>query len=158
MCKYLLKFTKYILPSSKDWTGVGLLSYRNVYMCPTSISRENIQVVLSIELILKSWTQLQQRLTIKDPPVMRVFWAFAKKPDPDCWTCQPLVTAKNIFVSVTHRRILFWICISRVGLHYGITRGEWISIRMSYGSNHRSGDRSGNLAFMGSLINDDDLV
>jgi HD superfamily phosphohydrolase len=82
MSKYLLKFIKYILPSSKDWTGVGLLSYRDVYLHSTSISRENI--VLSIELVLKSQTQLQQRLTIKEPPVMRIFWAFAKKPDLDC--------------------------------------------------------------------------
>jgi hypothetical protein len=49
MSKHLLKFIKYILPSSKDWTGVGLLSYRDVYLHSTSISR-----VLSIELVLKS--------------------------------------------------------------------------------------------------------
>jgi hypothetical protein len=74
MCKYLLKFLKYILPSSKDWTGVGLLSYRDDSLYSTSISRENmdIQVVLSIELVLKSQTQLQQRLTIKEPPLMKV--------------------------------------------------------------------------------------
>ena len=29
---------------------------------------------------------------------------------------------------------------------------------MSYGSNRQSGDRSRNLAFMGSLINHDDLI
>jgi hypothetical protein len=85
MSKYLLKFIKYILPSSKDWTGVGLLSYRDVYLHSTSISRENIDIVLSIELALKSQTQLQQRLTtVNEPPVTRIFWAFVKKPDPDC--------------------------------------------------------------------------
>jgi hypothetical protein len=85
MSKYLLKFIKYILPSSKDWTGVGPLSYRDVYLHSTSISRENIDIVLSIELVLKSQTQLHQRLTtVKEPPVMTGFWAFAKKPDPDC--------------------------------------------------------------------------
>ena len=52
-------------------------------MHTTSISRENIDVILSIELVINQ-TQLQLRLTIiKEPPVMRVFWAFAKKPDLD---------------------------------------------------------------------------
>ena len=87
MSKYLLKFLKYILPSSKDWTGVGLLNYRDVYLHSTSItgSRENIDIVLSIELVLKSQTQPQQKLTnIKELSVMSVFWAFAKKPELDC--------------------------------------------------------------------------
>ena len=87
MTKYLLKFIEYILPSSKDWTGVGLLSYRDGYLHVTSISRENIDIVLYIELELKSRTQpqrRQRRLTIKEPPVTRVFLAFAKKPDLDC--------------------------------------------------------------------------
>jgi hypothetical protein len=83
MSKYLLKFIKYILSSSKDWTGVGLLSYRDVHPHSTSsISRGSI--VLFIGLILKSKTQLQQRLTIKLQPVIRVFLAFGKKPDKDC--------------------------------------------------------------------------
>ena len=51
MSKYLLKFLNYILPSGKDWTRVGLLRYRDVYLHSTIISRENI---LSIELVLKS--------------------------------------------------------------------------------------------------------
>ena len=46
MSKYHLKFIKYILPSSKDWAGVGLLSYRDVYLHSASISRENIETVL----------------------------------------------------------------------------------------------------------------
>ena len=78
MSKYLLKFIKYILPSSKDWTGVGHLSY---YLHSNSIRRENI---LSIELVLKSQTQLQQRLTIKLPPEMKIFWALTGKPNLDC--------------------------------------------------------------------------
>ena len=82
MSKYLVKFIKYILTSSKDWAGVGLLSYRDVYMHSTSISKD---IVLCIELVLKSWTQLQQKLTtVKEPPVIRVFCAFEKKPDLDC--------------------------------------------------------------------------
>jgi hypothetical protein len=41
----------------------------------------DIQVVLSIELVLKSQTQLQQRLTIKEPPVMgTVMVLFLPKP------------------------------------------------------------------------------
>ena len=52
--KYHLKFIKYILPSSKEWTGVGLLNYRNVYLLSTSISGEDIDIILSIELVLKS--------------------------------------------------------------------------------------------------------
>ena len=81
MSKYLLKFIKYIFPSSKDRTGVGLLSYRDVNLRFTSIIRG---IILSIELVLKSETQPQQRLTIKVPPVMRIFWAFARKPNLDC--------------------------------------------------------------------------
>ena len=122
MSKYLLKFIKYILLSSKDWTRVGNLSYRDVFVHSTSISRENI---LSIELVLKSHTPLQQRLTIKVPPVMWIFWAFTKKSNLDCWAWWSSMTDENIFVSVTHREILFWICISQVGLHFGIRRGEW---------------------------------
>ena len=76
MGKYRLKFIKYISVSCKDWTGEWLLSYRDY----TSISRENI---LSIELVLDQ-TQLHQKLTIKVPPVMRMFWAFVKIPDVDC--------------------------------------------------------------------------
>ena len=50
-------------------------------MHSTSISRKNS---LFIELVPKSQTQLQKRLTIKVPPVMRIFWAFARRPDLDC--------------------------------------------------------------------------
>ena len=84
MTKYLLKFIKYILPSGKDWTGFGLLGHRDVYLHSTSIRRKIIDIVLSIELELKSRRNHKQRLTIKEPPVTRVFWAFAKKPDTDC--------------------------------------------------------------------------
>ena len=55
MSKYLLKFIKYILLSSKDWTAVRLLSNRDVHLCSTSISRVNIDI-LYIELVLKSDT------------------------------------------------------------------------------------------------------
>ena len=58
MDKYLLKFIKYILPSSKEWAGVGLLSYINVHLHSTSISRENIDIVLYIKLVLKSDTTI----------------------------------------------------------------------------------------------------
>ena len=95
MTKYLLKFIKYILPSGKDWTGVRLLRYRDVYLNSTSTSRENIDIVLSIELELKSQTQLQQRLTTKVLSMMRVFWAFARIPDADCMACWSSVMAKN---------------------------------------------------------------
>ena len=97
MSKYLLKFIKYIFPSSEDWTGVGHLSYRDVYLHHTSISRVDI---LSIELVLKLQTQLQQRLTTKVPSVMWIFRTFGRKPNIDCWACWSSVTAKNIFVPV----------------------------------------------------------
>jgi hypothetical protein len=85
MSKYLLKFAKHILPSSKNWTGVGLLSYRDVYLCSTT-SRKDMDIVLYIVLVLKSQKQLQERLTTneKEPPAIKVFWAFAKKPELDC--------------------------------------------------------------------------
>ena len=57
------------------------MNYRDVFLHFTSISKNN---VLYIELVLKSQTQLQQRLTIKVPPVTRIFWAFGKIPDIDC--------------------------------------------------------------------------
>ena len=50
MSKYLLKLIKYILSSSKEWTGVGHLNYREVYLLFTSNGREDIDVILSIEL------------------------------------------------------------------------------------------------------------
>ena len=84
MTKYLLKIIKYILLSSKDWARVRLLSYRDVYVHSTSIIWENIDIVLSIKLALRLQIQLQQRLTVKELPMMRVFWAFAKKPDLGC--------------------------------------------------------------------------
>ena len=59
------------------------MSYKDVCLLFTSIRRENI--VLYIELVLKIQTQLQQKLTmVKEPPVISVFCAFAKKPDLDC--------------------------------------------------------------------------
>jgi hypothetical protein len=83
MSEYLLKSIKYILPSSKDWTGVGILSHGNVYLHSTSISGDFI--VLSIKLVIKSQTQLGERHTsIKEPPLMTKFWAFGKNPDIDC--------------------------------------------------------------------------
>ena len=72
MGKYLPKLIKYILPSSKDWTGVGHLSYIDVDLRFTSID-----IVLYVELVLKLPTQLQKRLTIKVPPLMVMFWVFA---------------------------------------------------------------------------------
>ena len=60
------------------------MSYRDLYLYSTSISRENIDIVLSIKLVLRSQIQLQESLTVKELPMMRVFWAFAKKPDLDC--------------------------------------------------------------------------
>ena len=139
MSKYLLKFIKYILSSSKDWTGVGHLNYRD----STIISRNNI---LSIESVLKNQTQLQPRRTIKVPAVMKV------------WACWSLVTAKIIFVSETHRGILIWICIPQLGLRYGIRGREWNFLRMGHRSIRQSEDRIRNSAFTGSLINNDDLV
>ena len=52
--KYHLKFIKYILPSSKEWTGVGLLNYRDVCLLSASISRENIEIILSVESVPES--------------------------------------------------------------------------------------------------------
>ena len=60
MGKYLLKLIRYILPSSKKWAGIGLLSYIYVHLHSTSISRENIDIVLSIELVLKSDTTISK--------------------------------------------------------------------------------------------------
>ena len=62
MSKYLLKFIKYILSSSKDWTGVGLLSYRDVYLHSTNINRKNI--VLYIELALEPDTTTTKDLLL----------------------------------------------------------------------------------------------
>ena len=91
MSKYLPKFIKYILLSSEDWTGVRHLSYWDICLHFTSID-----IVLHIELKLKSPTHLQKWLTIKAPPVMVIFWVFAYKRNPYCWTCQSLATAENI--------------------------------------------------------------
>ena len=66
--------------------------------------------------------------------------------------------SQDIFVSVTHGGILFRFCIHQVSLRYDIRSGERVFLRMSYRSNCQSGDRSRNSAFIGSLINDDDLT
>ena len=95
MSKYHPKFIKYILSSSKERTGVGLLNYRDVRLLSTSISGEDIEIILSVELVLKSSTQQQRLTTVKVPPVTRVFWAFVKIPDVDCRVCQSSVTAKT---------------------------------------------------------------
>ena len=55
MSKYLPKFIKYILPSSKDWTGVRHLSHMDVYLCFTSTD-----IVLHVELVLGSPAQLKK--------------------------------------------------------------------------------------------------
>ena len=77
MSKYLLKFIKNILSSSKDWTGVGVLSCRDVHWH---------HIGLYIELILKSQTQLQQKLTMREPLVMGILLEKKpeKKPELDC--------------------------------------------------------------------------
>ena len=75
MTKYLLKFIKYILTTSKNWTGVGLLSYRDVYLQilhSTSIRRKNILSRISTKI-----TDTTTRLT-KDPPAMRNSGVFVK--------------------------------------------------------------------------------
>jgi hypothetical protein len=54
MSKNLIKFLKYILPSSEYLTGVGLLNYMDGRRLSTNISRENIDIILSIELALNS--------------------------------------------------------------------------------------------------------
>ena len=56
MSKYNLKFIKYILSSSKEWTGVGHLNNRDFYLLFTS-SGEDIDIILiilSVELVPKS--------------------------------------------------------------------------------------------------------
>ena len=65
MSKYLLKFIKYIMTSSKEWTGVWLLGYRDLYLHSTSISRENIDIILSIELVTKMDTTTITKTYIK---------------------------------------------------------------------------------------------
>ena len=58
------------------------MRHRDVCLRSVSISRKII--VLYIELVLKSQTKLQQKLTTRELPVMRIFWALAKKPELDC--------------------------------------------------------------------------
>jgi len=79
--KNLSKFVKYISPSSEDWTGVWFLRYRNLHLPFTCIGRENI--VLEDKLLPNHLNRTQERLT-KVPPAMSKFWAFVKKPKPEC--------------------------------------------------------------------------
>ena len=106
MSKYLLKFIEYILPSSKDCTGVGLLSHREVYPHSTGISKENI--ILSIELKLKPLTQTKTyycKRTTRDEGILGI----RKETRARLLSLQigTLVTAQDIFISVTHGGILF---------------------------------------------------
>ena len=98
-------------------------------------------------LSVTATTYLYLRLTTNVPSVMRVFCAFAKILEVDCWACRSSVTATT-YLYLTHWGILFWS--SHVGLCN--RRGE---PSMGYRSSCQSGGWSRNLAFMGSLINDD---
>ena len=60
------------------------MNYRDVHLLSTRISGEDIDIILSVELVLKSSTQQQRLTTVKELPVMWVFWAFVKIPDVDC--------------------------------------------------------------------------
>ena len=98
------------------------MSYRDVYLRSTSISRENIDNVLYIELVLKSdtvTTETYRKRATGDKDILGI----RKQTQPRFLSLLSLAISKNIFVSVTHRGILFWICISHVGLHYDIRRG-----------------------------------
>ena len=117
-----------------------------MFICTPPVLEGRILTLFCPELVLKSQTY-NYRLTVKEPPMMRVFWAFGKKPDTDCSAWWLLVTSKNIFVSVTHGD----------GMRDGIRR-EWIFLRIGCRSNQRSGDRRRNLTFTGGLINDELVI
>ena len=110
---------------------------RGMFICTLPALAGGILTLFCPELVPNSQTYNDNRLTasIKEPPVTRVFWAFAKKPDTDCWAYWSLVTAENIFVSITHGRILFCFCMHQIGLRYDIRRGEWVFLRLGYRSN-----------------------
>jgi hypothetical protein len=87
MKKNLPEFVKYIFPSSKDETRVWFLQYGD-HLRFVGISRNNVNVIVLVDkictIIAKSLTRsLRERLTTKVPPVIIVFWAFAKKPGPE---------------------------------------------------------------------------
>jgi len=84
MNKNLPKFVKYIPPSSKDWTGVWFLRYMALHLPITCIGRENIDnIVLGDRLSPNHPDRIRERHT-KVPPAMNEFWAFAKRPKPEC--------------------------------------------------------------------------
>ena len=122
MSKYLLKFIKYILTSSKDWTRVRLLSYRDVYLCSTSISRQNIDIVLYMELVLKSdttTTSAYRKRAASDEDIMGIC-----KDTQSRLLSLLTISDSQKYICITHREVLFRFCISQVGLHCSIRKGE----------------------------------
>ena len=78
--KDLHKFVKYISPSSKDETRVWFLRYRDLDMRFASIGMGN--VILPNKICIIHVRSLRERLT-NVPPVMSIFRAFGKKPEPE---------------------------------------------------------------------------
>ena len=106
MSEYHLKFIKYILSSSKEWTGVGLLNYRDVYLLSASISRENIEIILSVESVPKSDTTTKTnncKRASSDAGILGI------REDTRCrlWIMPIIGDRQDIFILVTHGGILF---------------------------------------------------
>ena len=85
MNKNLPKLVEYISPSSKQWTGVWLLRYRDLHLPFPGIEGETIDIVDIVlvdkiyTIIAKLYVHWQGRHTKKVPPVMSIFWAFGKR-------------------------------------------------------------------------------
>ena len=82
MNKNLPKLIKNIFPSDKKWTGIRSVGYRDLHLPFASIGRVDIIDLVNICIIKLNLCSLQERLT-KVPPVMSIFWAFAKRPEPE---------------------------------------------------------------------------
>ena len=89
MKKNLPKLVKYIFPSDKQWTGVWSAGYRGLHLpCASIDNRVDIDVILVkiIYIIMLNVCSQQERHT-KVPPVMSIFWALGKRPEPESWVC-----------------------------------------------------------------------
>ena len=82
--KDLPQFLKYIFPSSKNWTRVRFLRYRDLRLPFANIRRMYIDLTDKNVQLMLDYLYSRQEILTKVPPVISVFWAFVKKPEPEC--------------------------------------------------------------------------
>ena len=82
MNKNLPKLVKHIFPTNKQWTRVWFAGYRSLHLPFVGVDGDIADLVKTKCTIMLDLCSLQERLT-KVPPLMSIFWEFAKRPKPE---------------------------------------------------------------------------